>query len=325
MRRPEPEWEAGTGTGTVSSVSASHLWATIREEVTLISRAEPMLAGFLYSTVLAHRTIDESLAFILANKLHCKVLPAKLLTQLFHECFTSEELREIRAGFLADLQATYERDPACKKYSQCFLYFKGFHAIQTHRVAHHFWMQGRHALAVMLQSRSSEAFDTDIHPAAKIGKGIMLDHATGLVVGETSVVGDGCSILHSVTLGGSGKTGGDRHPKIGRDVVIGAGALILGNVRVGDGSKVGAGSVVVKEVPPMHVAVGVPAKNMPINKNRHIHPEAPPNKSAPPPPPKAPPLASQWTPGLTFKVGSWLGIRSAEEQRSGPKPVKALP
>jgi len=246
-----------------------NLWATIREEVDRDSRAEPMLASFFYSTVLAHQTIEESLAFILANKLHCNVLPATQLMQLFLEVFSSEEL-EVKSGFLADLLATFDRDPACKKYSTCLLYFKGFHAIQTHRVAHHLYKQGRQSLAGLLQSRSSEMFHVDIHPAARVGKGIMMDHATGVVMGESTVVGDNVSMLHHVTLGGSGKSGVDRHPKIGSGVLIGAGAVVLGNVRVGNCSKIGAGSVVIKEVPPRHVAVGVPARNIPLNKNTPV-------------------------------------------------------
>lgn len=241
-----------------------NLWATIREEVKKDSQSEAMLASFLYSTVLAHSSIEESLAFILANKLHCPVLPATQLMQLFHEVFTADELR---SDFLADLLATYERDPACKKYSTCLLYFKGFHAIQTHRIAHFLHKQGRTSLAAVLQSRASETFHVDIHPAARIGKGVMLDHATGVVMGESTVVGDNVSLLHHVTLGGSGKSRGDRHPKIGSGVLIGAGAVVLGNINVGNCSKIGAGSVVLSDVPVRHVAVGVPAKMFPLEVN----------------------------------------------------------
>jgi len=241
-----------------------NLWATIREEVEKDSRSEPMLASSLYSTVLAHSSIEESLAFVLANKLQCPVLPATQLMQLFHETFTADELR---ADFLADLLATYERDPACKKYCSCLLYYKGFHAIQTHRIAHYLYKQGRTSLAMVLQSRASETFHVDIHPAARIGKGVMLDHATGVVMGESTVVGDNVSMLHNVTLGGSGKSRGDRHPKVGSGVLIGAGAVVLGNITVGNCSKIGAGSVVLADVPPRHVAVGVPAKTIPLETN----------------------------------------------------------
>jgi len=239
-----------------------NLWETIREEIERDCATEPMLSSFLFSTVLAHATIEESLAFILANKLESTVLPATQLLQLFHETLM---LDEIRAGFLADLLATYDRDPACKQYSSCLLFYKGFHAIQIHRVTHHLYKKGRVALAMLLQSRSSETFHVDIHPAARIGKGVMLDHATGVVMGESAVVGDNVSMLHHVTLGGSGKSAGDRHPKIGSGVLIGAGAVVLGNVRVGNCSKIGAGSVVLADVPPRHVAVGVPARNIPLS------------------------------------------------------------
>ena len=241
------------------------LWATIREEVREDSQAEAMLASYLYSTVLAHPSVEGSLAFILANKLHCPVLPATQLMQLFYEVFTAGELKE---DFLADIVATYERDPACKKYSTCLLYYKGFHAIQTHRVAHFLYKQGRTSLSAALQSRISETFHVDIHFGARIGRGLMLDHATGVVIGETTVVGDNVSLLHQVTLGGSGKSTGDRHPKIGSGVLIGAGASLLGNIKVGDGSKIGAGSVVLSDVPVKHVAVGVPARMFPLEKVR---------------------------------------------------------
>jgi serine O-acetyltransferase len=160
----------------------------------------------------------------------------------------------------ADIRAIRDRDPAAKRFSEPFLYFKGFHALQTHRVAHWLWLEGRHALALFLQNRTSEVFAVDIHPAARIGNGILMDHATGVVVGETAVIEDNVSILHEVTLGGTGKAEGDRHPKVRHGVLIGAGAKILGNVEVGRGAKVGAGSVVLEDVPPHCTVAGVPAK-----------------------------------------------------------------
>ncbi|UPR05237.1 serine O-acetyl transferase [Chloropicon primus] len=247
----------------VLATVASRVWTTIREEVQRDYQSEPLLSGFMFSTILAHDTMEESLAFILAKKLENAVLPAPKLSQLFQEVL---RLEEVRKDYLADLMATYERDPACRRYSSCFLYYKGFHAIQTHRVAHALYNQGRTSLALFLQSRSSEAFHVDIHPGARIGRGMMLDHATGVVMGETAVVGDNCSMLHSVTLGGSGKVTGDRHPKIGKGVFIGAGAVILGNVKVGDDSKIGSCAVVTKEVPAKHVAVGMPAKMFPLRR-----------------------------------------------------------
>lgn len=160
----------------------------------------------------------------------------------------------------ADIRAITERDPAATRFSEPLLYFKGFHALQTHRVAHWLWSEGRRELALFLQSRASEVFGVDIHPAARIGKGILVDHATGVVVGETAVVEDNVSILHEVTLGGTGKDCGDRHPKVRHGVLIGAGAKILGNVEVGEGAKIGAGSVVLEDVPAHATVAGVPAK-----------------------------------------------------------------
>ena len=159
-----------------------------------------------------------------------------------------------------DLSAVQERDPAARSMIVPFLYFKGFHALQAHRAAHWFWLQGRTALALYLQSQVSEVFNVDIHPAARIGKGILMDHGTGVVIGETAVIGDDVSLLHEVTLGGTGKESGDRHPKVGRGVMIGAGAKILGNITIGEGSKIAAGSVVLSDVPAHSTVAGIPAK-----------------------------------------------------------------
>jgi len=166
----------------------------------------------------------------------------------------------IAEAIRADLQAVVTRDPACRGYSVPLLYFKGFHALQSYRVGHHFWTTDRNALALYLQSRISEVFAVDIHPGARIGKGILFDHATSVVIGETSVIEDDFSMLHEVTLGGTGKEGGDRHPKIRRGVMIGAGAKVLGNIVIGEGAKIGAGSVVLEAVPPHCTVAGVPAK-----------------------------------------------------------------
>ena len=240
----------------------SSVWDIVREEVADHSTKEPMLASFLYSTILAHASLEHSVAFVLANKLQCPVLPATQLMELFYAALVDG----VGRGLLADLLATYERDPACTHYSTCLLYYKGFHAVQAHRIAHWLWGRGRKQLALVLQSRVSETMQVDIHPAAKVGIGIMLDHATGVVIGESATIGDNVSLLHSVTLGGSGKGKGKRHPSIGNGVLIGAGAVVLGDVLVGNCSKVGAGSVVLTDVPPRHVAVGVPARVFPLPK-----------------------------------------------------------
>ena len=174
------------------------------------------------------------------------------------------------ASVRADIQAVVARDPACRGFSVPLLYFKGFHSIQAYRVAHHYWVRDRKALALYLQSRISEVFAVDIHPGARIGKGILFDHATSIVIGETTVIDDDFSMLHEVTLGGTGKAGGDRHPKIGRGVLIGAGAKVLGNVTIGEGAKVGAGSVVLDDVPPHCTVAGVPAK--PVGYPAHALP-----------------------------------------------------
>lgn len=238
--------------------SPQQLWETVRSEATADSLAEPALASFLYSTILGHSSLEQSICFLLANKLASSTLLSTQLMELFTNVLKSEP--GLAEDMLCDMLAVFDRDPACDKYCQCLLYFKGFHAIQAHRIAHWLWTHGRKTLAMALQSRISDIFHVDIHPGARIGRGVMFDHATGIVIGETAVIGDNCSILHHVTLGGSGTGTGDRHPKIGNGVLIGAGVVVLGNVKVGDGSKIGAGSVVLTSVPPHSTAVGVPVR-----------------------------------------------------------------
>lgn len=233
------------------------LWQSIREEVAGDAEREPLLASFLHATVLNHKSLENALGFLLAGKLECPVLPAMLLRELIVDAVAADV--RIGRSIRADIRAVGDRDPAAKRYSEPFLYFKGFHALQTHRVAHWLWHQGREALALFLQNRTSEVFGVDIHPAARIGNGILIDHATSVVIGETAVIEDNVSILHEVTLGGTGKAAGDRHPKVRHGVLIGAGAKILGNVEVGRGAKVGAGSVVLEDVPPHCTVAGVPA------------------------------------------------------------------
>jgi serine O-acetyltransferase len=234
------------------------VWEAVLAGGRQAAAAEPALANLIYSSVLNHDSFEAALAHRLAERLHHTDVSADLIRQAFEDAL---ELRpEIGAEARSDLAATLERDPACHKALDAFLYFKGYQAIQTHRFAHALWQHGRGDLALYLQSRSSQVFQVDINPAARIGRGIMLDHATGFVVGETAVIGDHVSILQGVTLGGTGKSEEDRHPKIGNGVLIGAGAIVLGNIKVGDCARIGAGSVVVKEVPPRVTVAGVPAR-----------------------------------------------------------------
>jgi serine O-acetyltransferase len=217
-----------------------------------------MLASFLFSSVLNHERFEDALSFLLASKLGSATLTAVTLRDLVDHAFSRDP--DIGAAARADIEAVMARDPACLGYSVPLLYFKGFHAIQSYRVAHYYWCSERKALALYLQSRISEVFAVDIHPGAKLGKGLLFDHATSIVIGETTVIEDDFSMLHEVTLGGTGKAGGDRHPKIKRGVLIGAGAKILGNVVIGEGAKIGAGSVVLTDVPPHCTVAGVPAR-----------------------------------------------------------------
>ncbi|KAK9284776.1 hypothetical protein L1049_023953 [Liquidambar formosana] len=238
--------------------SDAEIWENIKKEARSDAEKEPVLASYIYSTILSHLTFEQSLSFHLGNKLSSSTLPSTLLYDIFLNEFSSDS--SLRSAAFADLLAARDRDPACVSCSHCLLHYKGFLACQAHRVAHKLWNKSRTSLALALHSRISDVFSVDIHPAAKIGKGILFDHATGVVVGETAVIGNNVSILHHVTLGGTGKTGGDRHPKIGDGVLIGAGATILGNVKIGEGAKIGAGSVVLINVPPWTTAVGNPAR-----------------------------------------------------------------
>ena len=234
------------------------VWERIRTEAARHATEEPILASFLHATILNHCELEQALSFHLANQLDSPTASSLLLREVIMQALESDA--SIREAVRADLQAVVDRDSACHELYIPFLYFKGFHSLQTHRIAHWLWNQGRQALALFFQNRMSTEFGVDIHPAARMGQGIMLDHATGLVIGETAVVGNNVSILQSVTLGGTGKDEGDRHPKIGDGVLISAGAKILGNIRVGDGAKVGAGSVVLEDVPAHTTVAGVPAK-----------------------------------------------------------------
>ncbi len=234
------------------------IWSTVREEAHAIIDSEPQLSTFIYSTILNHSCLEDAVMARIVDRLHSREMPSDILRQNFEQMAADDS--EWSNILRVDIAAVYDRDPACERYIEPILYFKGFHAIQTHRLAHWNWVRGKRDFALYLQSRSSQVFQTDINPAAKFGKGIFLDHATGFVVGATATIGDDVSILHGVTLGGTGKEGGDRHPKIGNGVLLGAGATVLGNIKVGSCSRVAAGSLVLKEVPPKTTVAGVPAR-----------------------------------------------------------------
>ncbi|MBP6116842.1 MAG: serine O-acetyltransferase [Neisseriaceae bacterium] len=240
------------------NLNATDLWHTICQEAEAAAQAEPLLASFLHLTVLRHQSLEQVVAFHLSSKLASPVMDSRALYEVFQEALAKDP--QISLDMQADIQAYYQRDPACEQYTLPLLSFKGFHATQAHRINHWLWHQGRKPLAYFLQNRVSEVFAVDIHPAARMGHGIMLDHGTGIVIGETAVLGNNISILQGVTLGGSGKDTGDRHPKVSDGVMIGANASILGNLNIGECAKVGAGSVVVKDVPAHSTVVGVPAK-----------------------------------------------------------------
>ncbi len=238
--------------------SVDPVWEAVRAGARQILDTEPSLSKMALTTVLNHDTFEEALAQRLAARLDHEDVSADIIRQTFGEIL--RDVPAIGEAARVDLAATLERDPACHRAIEPLLYFKGYQAIQTHRFAHALLKAGRRDFALYLQSRSSQVFQVDINPAVVMGKGIMLDHGTGLVIGETAEVGDNVSMLQNVTLGGTGKSDQDRHPKIGNGVLIGAGAKVLGNIRVGDCSRIGAGSVVLKEVPPRTTVAGVPAK-----------------------------------------------------------------
>ena len=238
--------------------SVDPIWARIRSEAEAVVRQEPQLASFIYASLLEHDALTDAVVQRISDRLDHPVMSGTTILQAFLDAIADSP--EIGDAFRADIVATYDRDPATTRFIEPVLYFKGFHAIQTYRLAHWLWGKHRKDFALYLQSRSSAVFQTDIHPAAKIGRGIFLDHATGLVVGETAVIEDDVSILHDVTLGGTGKDHGDRHPKIRRGVMLGAGAKIIGAIEIGHCARVAAGSVVLKPVPHNTTVAGVPAK-----------------------------------------------------------------
>ncbi|MEZ5750682.1 MAG: serine O-acetyltransferase [Paracoccaceae bacterium] len=234
------------------------VWQRICDEAQQVVRDEPLLGGVMHNNFLHHASFERALAYRFAQKLSSAEVGEQILREIAEEAYGSDTA--IREAARADLVAVFERDPACHRYLQPLMYFKGYQAVQAYRVGHWLWQQGRVDMALLVQMRVSEMFGVDIHPAARIGKGIMIDHAHSIVIGETAVVGDNVSMLHSVTLGGTGKEDGDRHPKIGDGVLIGAGAKVLGNIQVGANSRIAAGSVVLQDVPCCKTVAGVPAR-----------------------------------------------------------------
>jgi serine O-acetyltransferase len=242
----------------VDPTIAPPVWAALRNEAYAQAKSEAALASLIAAVILNHDTLGDALSYQLARKLGDQELRAMSLRDTIEEAFEANP-RIVETAEL-DLKAVFERDPACKGYVQPFLFFKGFMALQTQRVAHWLWHEGRETLAFYLQSRMSELFQVDIHPATQIGRGVFIDHGTGIVIGETAVIGDDVSMLQNVTLGGTGAERGDRHPKVGRGVLLGAGAKVLGNITIGDYAKVASGSVVLRNVPAGCTAAGVPAR-----------------------------------------------------------------
>jgi len=234
------------------------LWARLRQEAEEAYAHAPMLAPLFLDSIINQPSFEAAVFHRVAARLKNDVISLSLIVQAFHRAHAVDP--EIGAALKADITAAFERDPACERLIEPFLYFKGFHAIQAHRLTHWLWHNRERDFALYLQSRSSEVFQADIHPAAKIGRGIFLDHATGLVVGATAVIEDDVSLLQNVTLGGTGKEAGDRHPKVRRGAMIGAGAKVLGNIEVGEYARVAAGSVVLRPVPAHATVAGVPAK-----------------------------------------------------------------
>lgn len=234
------------------------VWSLLRKEAQIEAKREPLLVSFIYSTILNHPNLESALAFHLANRLTSPSMDSIQIMNIILDALVCSPT--FRRDLRADILAVRERDPACTCLPDVFLHFKGFHALQSYRVANHLWKSGKKTLAHYVQSQISQNFQIDIHPNATLKSGIMLDHGTGVVIGETAVVGHNCSILHGTTLGGSGKRGVDRHPKIGDGVLLGASSTVLGNIKIGEGTCIGAGTLVIDDLPAHSVAVGVPAK-----------------------------------------------------------------
>lgn len=234
------------------------VWQRVRQEAFAMVEHEPLLGGLAHSSLLHHASLERALAYRFSLKLASGEMSEQILREIADQAYESD--LSLGQAARADVTAVFDRDPACQRFLQPILFFKGYQAIQAYRIGHWLWQNGRKDMAYFVQMRISEAFGVDIHPAARIGRGIMIDHAHSIVIGETAVVGDNVSMLHSVTLGGTGKEDGDRHPKIGDGVLIGAGAKVLGNISVGHCSRIAAGSVVLHDVPPKTTVAGVPAR-----------------------------------------------------------------
>lgn len=243
---------------TPAIATVDPVWHRIRTEAEAAINAEPLMGGLIHASILHHASFETALAYRISMKLASREMSEQIMREIADEAFAASTA--LAAAARADLVAIFDRDPACHRLMQPLLFFKGFQAVQSYRLGHWLWNNNRRDLAYFVQMRVSEIFGVDIHPAAKIGHGIMIDHAHSIVVGETAVVGDNVSMLHSVTLGGTGKEDDDRHPKIGDGVLIGAGAKVLGNITVGHCSRIAAGSVVLEAVPPMKTVAGVPAR-----------------------------------------------------------------
>ncbi|KAJ9505300.1 hypothetical protein QJQ45_028330 [Haematococcus lacustris] len=334
QRRPYPcdEGPPPTFNGTKAQWKREgSLWQCIRREAAADAASEPMLSSYLYASVLAHNSFHRALSFVLANRLSNPTLLATQLFEIFLEVLSNDD--DVRCGALADVEAIRDRDPACISLVQALLYYKGYQAIQTHRIAHALWCRGQRVMAMAMQSRSSEVFGVDIHPAARIGKSILLDHGTGVVIGETAVIGDGCSLLQGVTLGGTGKEAGDRHPKIGPNVLIGANASVLGNISVGQGVQIAAGSLVLKPVPEFTLVAGSPARH--IGKVEGIPAQTmtqwsdclPCADPEPPPGPLASPAPGPASPALMLNMDSLsraLSQAAGQAQGQGQGQVEAV-
>lgn len=246
------------GTKKKLDLDRDAIWAQIRDEASAAIRGEPLLGSVIHAGLLHHESLKSALAYRFSQKLASGEMNEQILREIVDDAYAKSP--ELADASRADLLAVYDRDPATHRLIQPILFFKGFQALQAYRVGHWLWQRGRHDMAYFIQMRCSECFGVDIHPAARIGVGVMMDHAHSIVIGETATVGNDVSMLHSVTLGGTGKEDGDRHPKIEDGVLIGAGAKVLGNIRVGHHSRIAAGSVVLHDVPPCKTVAGVPAR-----------------------------------------------------------------